>query len=92
VGAQDRQVALGPAPVLERFDAAGDGTGLACAVDSPATALALEALLQGDIDLEQADRLQRRRLVDDLARWIYDVSVNRDSQRLPTGPWSRHRS
>jgi hypothetical protein len=72
--------------VLERLDAARDGAGLACAVKTPAPALALEALLQCDVDLEQVDRLEGRRLVDDRSRWIYDVSVNRDSRRLPQAP------
>ena len=44
VGDQSRLVALGPAPVLERLDAARDDPGLADGVAAPAAALALERL------------------------------------------------
>ena len=79
VGAQDRLVALGAPAVLARLDAPGDRAGLAGAVDAPAAALALERLLQRQVDLEQVDRLQRRRLVEDLAGGIGDVDRGHDS-------------
>ena len=73
VGAQDRLVALGPAAVLERLGAAGGGARLPGAVDAPAAALALERLAQREVELEQVDRLQRRRLVEDVAGGVADV-------------------
>lgn len=83
VGPEDRDVPLGAPAMLERLDAAGERTGLARPVDAPAPALALEALAQGDIGLEQVDGLERRRLVQDAPAGVQDVSVNRDSHRLP---------
>src|SRR5258708_2753926 len=67
VGPQDREVALGAAGVLARLDAAGEGPRLTRALDAPLAALALERLAQRHVDLEQVDRLQRGRLVEDLA-------------------------
>ena len=67
VGAQDRQVPLGAPAVLERVDAARGGAGFPRTVHPPAATLALEPLAQGEVDLEQVDRLQRGRLIQDLA-------------------------
>jgi hypothetical protein len=86
VRAQNRDVALGAARMLECLDAPGDATGLPRAVDPPAAALALEAFLQRDVDLEQVDRLERWRLIQDLTGGIDDVDVNRDSHSLPEPP------
>jgi hypothetical protein len=63
VGVQDRDVALGAATVLERLDTPGHPAGFAGAVEAPAPALALQAVLQRAVDVEQVDRLERRRLV-----------------------------
>ena len=82
VRAQDRYVVLGAPAVLERFHAPARRAGLAGAVDPPAAALALKPLSQGEIDLEQVDRLERWRLVQDLSGRIGDVDgrhVNPDS-------------
>ena len=73
VRAQDRLVALGAPAVLARLDASGDGAGLARPVDAPAPTLALERLAQRKVDVEQVDRLQRRCLVEHLARGVGDV-------------------
>jgi hypothetical protein len=82
VGPEDRDVALGAPAVLERLDAAGERAGLARAVDPPAAALALEALAQGEVDLEQVEWLERRALVQDRTGGVQDLSVNRDSHSL----------
>src|SRR5437016_2977371 len=66
VGAQDRQVALGPARVLASLRAAGRAAGLPSPVHPPLSALAGQRLLQGQIHLEVVDRLQWRSLVEDL--------------------------
>jgi hypothetical protein len=86
VGAEDRRVAFGAAAMLERLGATRDRARLPRPIDAPSTALALEALLQGDVDLEQVDRRQRRRLVEDRSGRVEDVSVNRDSHRLSQPP------
>jgi hypothetical protein len=64
---EDRQVAFGPAAVLERLETAGPAADLARALDSPASPFALERLLERAVDLKQIDRLQRRGLVEDRA-------------------------
>jgi hypothetical protein len=63
VRAEDRDVALGAPAMLERLERPCHPAGLARAVETPAPALALQALLQRGIDLEQVDRLERWRLV-----------------------------
>jgi hypothetical protein len=80
---QDRDVALGASAVLERLDAARHRARLVRAFGPPRAPFSLESLLQRDINLEQVDRLKGGRLIEDRARRIYDVNVNRDSQRLP---------
>ena len=85
MGAQDRLVALGAAAVLERLDAAGDGARLAHAVDAPAAALALERLAQREVGVEQVDRLQRRRLVEDVAGGVGDVERGHGLSSLAGG-------
>jgi hypothetical protein len=72
MGAQQRNVSLGPAAMLERLDASGHPAGLAGAVNAPSAAFAFEALAQGEIDLEQVDRLEGRRLVEDFPRGVLD--------------------
>ncbi len=67
---EHRHVALGPARVLARLDAAGHGAGLAHAIKPPVAALAHERLLQHEVDLEQVDRLQRRRLIENSASGV----------------------
>src|SRR5689334_117499 len=90
VGAEDRDVALGAPAVLERLDAPGHGARLPCAVGPPVAALTLQPFLQREIDFEEVDRLERWRLVQDLASGIDGVKsrhdVNPDSQgyRRPT--------
>jgi hypothetical protein len=86
VRAEDRRVALGAPAVLERLDAARERACLARPVDAPSATLPLEPLAQGEVDLEQVDRLERWRLVQDLARGVAGISVNRDSQRLSEAP------
>jgi hypothetical protein len=76
--------------VLERRDAPGHATGLPRAVDAPAAALALQPLLQREIDVEQVDRLKRWGLVQDLTSGIPDIRVNRDSQRLQAARRATH--
>ena len=56
--------------MLARLSAAGDGTGLAHALGAPGAALSLERLLQSEVELEQVDRLERRRLIQNRARRI----------------------
>src|SRR5439155_20231492 len=68
VGGQPGFVALGPAPVLPRLPGARDDPGLAHGVSRPASALALERLLQRQVGAEYISGLQRRRLVEQLAR------------------------
>src|SRR5581483_2041421 len=60
-----RQISLGPAAVLERLDTARLAAGLARELGAPATPFALERLLEGAIDLEQVDGLERRGLIQD---------------------------
>ncbi len=73
VGGQPRLVALGAAGVLARLDAAGDGAGLAGALGAPAPALAVERLLEREVELEQVGGLKRRRLIEHLARRVGDL-------------------
>src|SRR5262249_12444425 len=73
VGPEHRLVFLGAPAVLACLGAAGGGPRFARPVDAPAAALALERLPQRDVDLEQVDRLQRRRLVEHLAGGVGDV-------------------
>jgi len=70
VRAQDGRVPLGPPRVLARLDAPRCGAGLAGALDAPLAALAHQCLAKRQIDFEQVDRLERRRLIHDLARRI----------------------
>ena len=65
---QPRRVALGAAAVLLRLGRARDGAAVAHAVDRPAGALALQALPQREVGVEEVDVLERRRLVEDLVR------------------------
>ena len=65
---QPRLVALGAAAVLLRLGRAGDGAGVARAVDRPARALALERLAQREVGVEQVDVLERDGLVQDVMR------------------------
>ena len=87
VGEQDRDVALGPPPMLEPLDAAGHRAGLARPVEPPAATLARQTLAQSEIDLEQVDRLQWRHLVENLARRVTHLGrAHALSQPAPKRP------
>ena len=97
VGAQDREVALGPAAsarASSTLPATAPASRARSTPHSPPSRY--ERLAQREVDLEQVDRLERRRLVEDLARrvgarrlsgWVVSI-VAIASPRLSQS-WSR---
>ena len=63
-------VTFGATAVIAGLLAASDLAGLADTVDPPFAALAHQRLVQGNIGVQQTDRLQRRNLVENLAGWV----------------------
>jgi len=83
VGAENRQVALGPQAVIARLWTAGHRPSLMRSVDPPTAALSLEGLAQRQVRLEQIDGLQRPRLIAHLTSRIgYVDSGHGVSSRL----------
>jgi hypothetical protein len=70
VGAEDRKVALRAVRVLPGLNAAANSTGLTHALRPPGPTFAPERLLQREVDIEQVDRLERWRLVEDGPRGV----------------------
>ena len=80
--------------MLEGVDAAGDGPRLARPVDAPAAALSVERFAERQVGLEQIERLQRRRLIEDVTGRVGDVGGTCVGARIGcSGPilvWRSH--
>jgi hypothetical protein len=82
VRAEDRRVALRPTGVLAGLRASSYRSCFADALDAPSPTLALERFPQRQIHLEQVDRLERRRLVQDGPGRVGDSVWSRVTPRL----------
>jgi hypothetical protein len=85
---QDRLVAFGAPAVVQRRGAARISASLVSASDPPTAAFALERLTQGEVDREEVDRLQRRRLVTHLAYRVGDGDRGHRARVARLGEWA----